>query len=211
MNNRFDQDAPSWDAKEYRIRLAEQVTAAIRREVKLYPEMDLLDFGCGTGLVSLALAREVATLTGLDNSSGMLEVFMDKAAGMNLGNVHSLNLNIGDGDSLPGLYDLILSSMTFHHFKDVPLLIQIIFNACKPGGNLCIADLDPDHGLFHNDNTGIHHFGFEREDMMGFFRSAGFLNVRAVTAATQSRTGMDGVEREFSIFLVTGQKPFNVR
>lgn len=40
---------------------------------------------------------------------GMLEVFMDKAAGMNLENVRCLNLDLGDGDALPGEYDLILS------------------------------------------------------------------------------------------------------
>jgi len=207
MNNRFDQDAASWDAKEYRIRLAENVAAAIRREVKLNPDMELLDFGCGTGLVSLSLAPEVASLTGVDNSAGMLEVFMDKAAGNNQGNVKCLNLNLGDGDALPGAYDLILSSMTFHHVKDIPAVIRVLFNALKPHGYLCVADLDPDHGLFHSDNTDVHHFGFEREVMMEFFRSAGFSKVRAATAATMPRVGDDGVEREFSIFLVTGVKP----
>lgn len=206
MNNRFDQDAASWDAKEYRIRLAENVAAAIRREVKLNAVMELLDFGCGTGLVSLSLAPEVACLTGVDNSSGMLEVFMDKAAGMNLENVRCLNLDLGDGDALPGAYDLILSSMTFHHVKDVPEVIRVLFNALKPGGHLCIADLDPDHGLFHSDNTDIHHFGFDREAMMEFFRSAGLSEVRVATAAIMPRVGDDGVEREFSIFLVTGVK-----
>jgi 2-polyprenyl-3-methyl-5-hydroxy-6-metoxy-1,4-benzoquinol methylase len=206
MNNRFDKDAASWDAKEYRIRLAGSVASAIRREVKLDTYMDLLDFGCGTGLVSLSLAGEVASLTGVDNSAGMLEVFREKASGMNLPNVHSLHLNLSEGDVLPFAYDLILSGMALHHVKDVTGLIRILFHALKPGGHLCIADLDPDQGLFHSDNTDIHHFGFERKMMMEFFRDAGFSQIRVSTAASLPRTGVDGIEREFSIFLVTGEK-----
>jgi len=206
MNNRFDQDAASWDAKEYRIRLADSVAEAIRKEVRLTPDMDVMDFGCGTGLVSLPLAVEVASLTGLDSSAGMLEVFMGKAATLNLGNVQSLILNLAEGDKLTGLYDLILSSMAFHHIKDIQGLVQILCVALKPGGHLCVADLDPDYGLFHADNSDIYHFGFERDEMMDSFRAAGLIRVRAATAAMMPRIGADGVEREFSIFLVTGVK-----
>ena len=131
---------------------------------------------------------------------------MEKAAGMNLGNVRSLNLNLGNRDVLTGSYDLILSSMAFHHVKDVPALIRMLFNALKPGGHLCVADLDPDQGLFHSDNTDIHHFGFERKQMTEFFRDAGLTQIRVTTAASLPRTGEDGVEREFPVFLVTGVK-----
>ena len=48
------------------------------REVKLSPDMDLLDFGCGTGLISLHLQPHVRSLWGVDTSSGMLEVFQGK-------------------------------------------------------------------------------------------------------------------------------------
>ncbi|MFA6127149.1 MAG: class I SAM-dependent methyltransferase [Bacteroidales bacterium] len=206
MTNRFDENASTWDSREYRVRLAESVSAAIRKEVQLSKQMEILDFGCGTGLVSLSLAGEVASLTGVDNSSGMLAVLMEKAASLNLVNVRSLNLNLGEGDILPGSYDLILSSMTFHHVKDVPSLIRTMYQSIRPGGYLCVADLDPDHGLFHSDNTDIHHFGFERETMMSYFLTVGFKEVRTVTAANLPRVGEDGVEREYSVFLVTGVK-----
>ena len=206
VSNRFDKSAASWDAKDTRVRLAESVAEAIRREVKLSTEMDLLDFGCGTGLVSLPWAHEVASLTGADNSAGMVEVFMDKAKGTNLGNVRSLILKRNDHDAIPGAFDLILSSMAFHHVKDVQAQIRVLYDALKPGGQLCIADLDPDQGLFHADNTDVHHFGFERELMMTYFRSAGFSNVRAATVTVLRRVGKDGMEREFSVFLVTGAR-----
>jgi 2-polyprenyl-3-methyl-5-hydroxy-6-metoxy-1,4-benzoquinol methylase len=206
MNNRFDQHAASWDAKEYRTRMAENVTAAMRKEVNLNPEMDIMDFGCGTGLVSLPLAMEVASLTGLDNSSGMLEVFLEKSKGLNLTNVQAQNLSLDAGDALTGSYDLILSSMTFHHVEDVPALVKILFSATKPGGTLCVADLDPDYGFFHSDNTDVKHFGFDRSIMMDHFRAAGFTDVKETTATKMPRVGQDNIEREFSIFLIVGRK-----
>ncbi len=207
MNNRFDQDASSWDAKDYRIRMADSVAAAIRQVVKVIPEMDVLDFGCGTGLVSMSLAQEVASLTGLDNSAGMLDVFMEKAADSNFRNVKSLNLDLSGKDEVVGFYDLILSSMAFHHILDVAGVILKLTRALKPGGFLCIADLDTEPGVFHADNTGVHHYGFDRDAIMSLYRSAGLINVGAVTATSTSRLGADNVERAFPIFLITGVKP----
>jgi ubiquinone/menaquinone biosynthesis C-methylase UbiE len=206
MNNRFDQNAASWDEKEYRIRLAENIAAAIQSQVPLHADMDLLDFGCGTGLVSLSLAAETKSLTGVDTSAGMLAVFKEKATGLGLANVTGINLNLDDGDHLPGMYDLIISSMTFHHVKNITRAIESLVRALKPGGHLCIADLDSDFGLFHSDNTDVHHFGFEREVMMEHFRSAGLIGVGVSTATTIRRVGEDQIEREFKVFLVTGQK-----
>jgi len=206
MDNRFDKNAASWDAKEYRLKLAENISKSVRTAVKLDPAMDLMDFGCGTGLVSLPLASEVASLTGVDTSTGMLEVFMEKAMTMELHNVKCLNLNLGNGEVLPGAYDLILSSMTFHHVKNVLVVIRSMYGALRPGGYLCIADLDLDSGLFHADNTDVHHFGFDREVMKEYFREAGFVDVSATTATAMPRVGEDGVERVFPVFLVTGIK-----
>ena len=199
-------NAATWDEKEYRIRMAENIAAAIRSVVTVEPDMDLLDFGCGTGLVSIPMAAEAKSLTGVDNSAGMLDVFKEKATAMGLENVSGFNLNLDKGDHLPGMYDLIISSMTLHHIKNVVQAIQSLSGALQPGGHLCIADLDSDNGLFHSDNTDVHHFGFEREVVMEYFRSAGLIDVRASTATTIKRVGEDQAEREFLVFLVTGQK-----
>jgi hypothetical protein len=48
----FDIVADTWDEEPRRVKLAEEVTAAIRREVSLTCEMEALDYGCGSGLVS---------------------------------------------------------------------------------------------------------------------------------------------------------------
>ena len=46
---------------------------ALKAQV-LQPHMDVLDFGCGTGLLAMGIADSVATVLGVDNSSGMIQV-----------------------------------------------------------------------------------------------------------------------------------------
>ena len=52
--------------------------------------------------------------------------------------------------------------MTLHHIPDVARLLAEFRNVLKPGGRLCIADLDSDGGRFHEDSTGVFHPGFDR-------------------------------------------------
>ena len=52
---RFDKAAATWEGEERRVLLASGVTEAIARRCALPADLDVLDFGCGTGLVSLGL------------------------------------------------------------------------------------------------------------------------------------------------------------
>jgi precorrin-6B methylase 2 len=52
---RFDRLAAEWDANPGRVALTQAVVAAIRNAVPLRPDMRALDFGAGTGLVTLGL------------------------------------------------------------------------------------------------------------------------------------------------------------
>ncbi len=55
----FDQSAASWDNEPRRIALMKAVGEAILREAQPTKDMDVLDYGCGTGLVSLFLLPHV--------------------------------------------------------------------------------------------------------------------------------------------------------
>ena len=51
----FDQAAATWDDNPMRIALMKAVGEAILREARPTKNMDVLDYGCGTGLVGLYL------------------------------------------------------------------------------------------------------------------------------------------------------------
>ncbi len=202
----FDGAATSWDEHPGRVKVAADIAQAILREIPLTSDMEVMDFGCGTGLVSIALQPFVRSVMGVDSSAGMLGAFEAKITRLGLGNVRTQFCDLARGDTLSGRYDLVVSAMTLHHVKDIEPLFDEFARITAPGGRLCIADLDPDDGEFHDDNTGVFHFGFARAALREVFEQAGFEHVEATDAAEVVKPGRNGEARRFSVFLMTGTR-----
>ncbi|HEX2965540.1 MAG TPA: class I SAM-dependent methyltransferase [Syntrophorhabdaceae bacterium] len=200
----FDKEAATWDENPVRVKLANNIASAISNEVPLTPEMNVMDFGCGTGLLTMQLRPFVRSVTGVDNSQGMLSRFDSKFVEMN--NINSELVDIDGGDALVGKYDLVVSSLALHHIKDLKALFHQFYEIIIPAGRLCIADLDSDNGQFHGDNTGVFHFGFDRPTLREVFTEAGFDNVRDMTAAEVVKPDINGQVRRFSVFLMSGRR-----
>jgi ubiquinone/menaquinone biosynthesis C-methylase UbiE len=176
------------------------------REITLTTNMDVLDFGCGTGLLTLALQPFVRSITGMDSSQGMLDVFKTKIKEQHLSNVKANYLDLDKGDILEGSYQLIVSSMTLHHIKNISPLLKQFYSILLPSGQLAIADLDLDDGQFHSNNDGVFHFGFDRKDLHQMFIDAGFRDVKHHAAAQVEKLAEDSQIRLFAMFLMTGRK-----
>jgi ubiquinone/menaquinone biosynthesis C-methylase UbiE len=200
----FDKEAAGWDEHPTRVQLAQDIASAIAREVPLGPTMGVLDFGCGTGIATLQLAASVGTVTGVDSSQGMLDVLKAKIDQQGHTNVTTRRLL--PGDEVSGSYDLIVASMTLHHVADIDAQLTQFFRALKASGWLCVADLDPEQGEFHDDNSGVFHFGFNRDALRRAFVRAGFGDVHDVTAAEVVKPTQKGGLRTFRVFLMTGRK-----
>ena len=202
----FDKEAASWDERPYRVKLARDIADAIRREITIGPGMDAMDFGCGTGLLTLQLQPLVRSITGADSSQGMLDILTAKITKLGLPNVRTALVDLDEGDSLTGTYHLIVSNMTLHHVRNIEPLFEQFHHILAPSGYLCVADLDSDDGQFHADNTGVFHFGFDRTELGRILTETGFDNIRVTSAAEMTRQTSAGEMRSFTIFLMTGQK-----
>ncbi|VVB63713.1 Ubiquinone/menaquinone biosynthesis C-methyltransferase UbiE [uncultured archaeon] len=202
----FNREAATWDENPARVKLADDVAHAISKQIILTPEMDVMDFGCGTGLLALRLQPLVHSVTGVDSSQGMLDIFNAKIAKLKLDRVKTLLADLDKGDLLTGNYDLVLSNMTLHHIKEIEPLFAQFHKVTASGGYLCIADLDLDGGQFHEDNTGVFHFGFDRAALQEVFTKAGFVDVRNISAAEMVKPSNSGELKRFSIFLMVGRK-----
>jgi len=202
----FDQEAVNWDQVPGRVKAAQDITQSMLREITLTPDMDVLDFGCGTGLLTFALQPFVRSITGADSSHGMLDVFKTKIKEQNLSNVKADYLDLDKGDFLTGSYHLVISSMTLHHIKNISPLLKQLYSVLLPSGQLAIADLDMDDGEFHGNNDGVFHFGFNRKELSLIFMDAGFQNIRTLHAAEIEKQAGDGKSRLFTIFLITARK-----
>ncbi len=92
--------------------------------------MDALDFGCGTGLLTLRPQPLARSITGMDSSPAMLEVLKDKIAKSGLANVHLQFCDL-EHQALPdGSYNLVTSSMTLHHIRKTAPLLAWFFGRC---------------------------------------------------------------------------------
>lgn len=202
----FDQDAVNWDQIPRRVKVAQDVAHNMIQEITLTPDIDVMDFGCGTGLLTFSLQTFVRSITGVDSSQGMLDVFKAKIKEQNLNNVKAEFIDLDKGDVLNCSYHLIVSSMTLHHIKNIASLLEQFYSILLPSGQLAIADLDLDDGQFHSDNEGVFHSGFDRKELHQMFIDTGFRDVRHRTAAQVEKTVGDGSSRLFTLFLITGIK-----
>lgn len=201
QTQRFDQEAATWDENPRRVSLAKGVAEAILRNIALSPSMAVLDYGCGTGLLTLNLRPHVGSITGADTSSGMLEVLGRKVADQRLSSVDAFQLRPEDGHALRGIYDLIVSSMTLHHIQELGPLFRRFHDHLRPGGQVALADLDTEDGSFHDQTDDVFHQGFERSRILRLLQQAGFEEMRAVTAHEIRRNG-----RDYPVFLATARR-----
>ncbi len=202
MTPSFDERAKTWDEEPRRLQLAADIFAAIERHVPLRPDASALDYGCGTGLLSLALAPRVRRVVAVDSSPGMLDVLSQKTRAAHLANVEPLHADFSK-DPLPAPpFALVASAMTLHHVPDVVALLRQFSSLLAPGGHLALADLDSEDGSFHRDNPSIPHRGFDRDAFAKQLAAAGFEHIRFHTAARIPKHG-----RTYSVFLATARTP----
>jgi 2-polyprenyl-3-methyl-5-hydroxy-6-metoxy-1,4-benzoquinol methylase len=204
----FDDAAATWDEKPDRIALAKSVGEAVLHAVSPTKSMDVLDYGCGTGLLGLFLLPHVKSVTGADASTGMLDVLQKKIDNNGLANMKTIRLDL-ENDSVPaGQYHLIVSNMTMHHIADTEKVVEAFYTMLHPHGILCIADLDSEPGIFHAPEVAdsVHHHGFNRMELESLVGRIGFTNSKTLTAHVLRKPIENGTERDFSIFLLVGDK-----
>ncbi len=204
----FNQAAAQWDSKPQRVMLAEAVAQRIAQQIPLRQDMHAIDYGCGTGLVSLALAPQLGKVLGIDSASEMLKVMEDKARAEKLHNVQTQLLDLTQQALPEQAVDLIVSSMTLHHIADTAHILAAFFQHLQPKGWLALADLDQEDGGFHPpDAQGVMHPGFERGDLQAQAELVGFCDVQFSTAHTIHKSEN---QRDYPIFLMTARKPVTV-
>lgn len=196
MRDYFSHKAGDYDQSEQRVNNVDSIAATIQGQVRLQPGMHVLDFGSGTGLLLQRIAPLVERITAVDISPSMNEQLEQKRERL------PCELEIREMDlvreTLDQRFDGIISSMTLHHVEDIAGLFARFHELLNPGGFIALADLDSEDGSFHEEDTGVFHFGFDRANLVNTARQAGFSNVDTVTASVIGKPS-----REYPVFLLT--------
>ncbi len=131
----------SWD--EHGSSGLTKVAAALLQAVQITPDAVVVDLGCGTGQISLPLARQGAQVLAVDVSSAMVRRLQAQAHRQGVQNLEALAIPIEELVLPTGNIDLIVSGYALHHLRDPDKgsLVAAAFGRLRPGGRLMVADM----------------------------------------------------------------------
>ncbi|MFD1902153.1 methyltransferase domain-containing protein [Enterococcus termitis] len=89
MNNLFDRIAEHYDSPK-QLELAKAISEKIKTELTNSKSKVVLDYGCGTGLVGLALADKFEQIVFVDPSKEMINIVDQKIEQMKLTNTQTI-------------------------------------------------------------------------------------------------------------------------
>jgi len=158
-------------ASEYFGAMVDEYDSLIRRAVPRYDEMiartveympdgarRILEFGCGTGNLTLATARRfpAAELSLIDGAREMLDLTRGRLEEGR--SVNTIEGRFEEVELPAGEFDVVTSSISLHHVVDKRALFERIRAALRPGGVLVFSDqmagqTDANHAINWNRMT----------------------------------------------------------
>lgn len=179
----FESKAATWDLEPRHVRRSIEVAGAIRQALQLRPGMTGIEIGAGTGLLSRALATDLASIEVTDASEAMVATAAAALAAGQFDHLRAHRFDVEHGPLPNGQFDLVFSQLALHHMADVPGVIARLFHLVSPGGATALVDLDHDpSGEFHSGMHDFHgHHGFHRDEISQWLADAGFADVTIVT------------------------------
>jgi len=109
------------------------------------PDMEVLEFGCGTGSTAIAHAPCVKHIQAIDISSKMIEIARRKADAESVNNVTFEQSTLDDFSAPAGGYDAVLALSVLHLLENREASIARIYEMLRPGGlfvssTACVGD-----------------------------------------------------------------------
>ena len=136
----YDRLAAEWDLM-YTAEDLEMLQFIVDKRLKARPGMDVLDLGCGTGILFDLLRRKVGasgSVTGVDFSFNMAAKAHRNFPFPNVAVVDADATNLPFGDAA---FDLAVVFSAFPHFADQPRTIAEIHRVLKPSAGCFIIHL----------------------------------------------------------------------
>ncbi|MCH9675534.1 MAG: methyltransferase domain-containing protein [Gammaproteobacteria bacterium] len=172
-------------------RLFDQYAATL----EVPPGGRVLELGCGTGVVTRALARRAdfrGTVLGIDQSAEFIEVA--KAQAESAGCAETASFRVGDAHGLeiePGSFDVVIAHTLISHVTSPETVLREAARALRSGGRLVVFDGDyasltydyPDEVLARRMNEALANATFNNPMIMRalprLFGSLGFRLTRS--------------------------------
>ena len=195
--NVFEQLAKRYDTEDRR-ELANVIVKEVRRELENSSSLSLMDYGSGTGLVSLELSDLVASILLVDSSEQMLEVAQAKIANRGIMNADILYSDFTQ-DTPKHKADVILMSLVLLHIPNTKKILQALFQILNQDGKLIIIDFEKNDKINH---PKVHN-GFTEEELNEILSEVGFRSSKRKTFYQGNRIFMN---QDASLFISSSIK-----
>ncbi|OCH94873.1 S-adenosyl-L-methionine-dependent methyltransferase [Obba rivulosa] len=214
----FDKEAHKFDAWPEVGVLTKKITATMR---ETHPHLfdkdttEVLDYACGTGMVSRELVPYVKSIVGVDISGGSVESYNKRTSELGFApeKMKAVCAELkGEEHELGGAkFDLIVCSLSYHHFASIDAITRTLASFLKPGGSLLVADRLPTEETEEKAaedypenvrHTVAHFNGFDEPEMRRVFEGVGLQQFQFMDGLTGTILGKD-----FKLFIARGVKP----
>ena len=195
--DKFKDKAQNWDSPK-KIEMANKFVQFIQKNSLFNKELDIIEAGCGTGLIGLNFVNQVNQLTMIDNSPSMLMVLEEKLFEQNLMNVTVIEGTIDD--YIGNQVDKIIIFMALHHINNIDRFIDRCYETIRPGGELIIGDLLEEDGSFHYPEK-VAHNGFNLSDLNQELKRKEFKILKSEIFSSISKNN-----REYPQFVIIAHK-----
>ena len=168
MEHHFNHKAESFDSPK-NIFIADLIRQEVEKQIVDFSDKRILDFGGGTGLVTLPLAAQSKLVMLVDISDKMLDQARLKVEKQAIDNVYLLQQDLLT-NPLNQLFDIIVVSRVLHHMPNVEKTLAMFRNHLVEDGQLFTADFV---------KTDVNHHGFHLDELEENLSQNGFLPVKS--------------------------------
>jgi ArsR family transcriptional regulator len=165
----------------------------------LLPPLEVVDFGCGTGVLTVELARWAAHVTAIDRSGAALSKAKAEAARQGLSNITFLEADLHALPLPNASADLVVVSQSLHHVDSIEHVLAEGARLLKPGGRLVVLELLPHEEEWVLARLGHQHLGFDPEVVRDAMRAVG-IEPQEIFPAPRDAAA------PFKAFLLTGTR-----
>ena len=203
--NEFDIKAAEWDKNQMHWERSAAIASEIKRIIPLKPEYSAMEYGAGTGILSMMLKDDLRDILLIDNSGEMIKQSEERIRNSGSKNLRARFFDLEHNDLQGENFDLIYTQMVLHHVTNVQSIFRRFSGLLNPGGYLAIADLYEEDGSFHGDGfTG--HNGFDPVKLAEELSELGFTDISERKCYVINRKISDNQTKLFDVFLLTARK-----
>lgn len=202
----FDNIAINWNEmrSEY---FKDDVREKILKKIEVKDKV-VGDLGCGTGFISLGLARKNPYIVfAIDQSINMLRELKKESIKQGFSNIYPIKSTLDELALFDDSLDAITINMALHHIIKPGKSIKEMYRVLRDGGRVVISDVYKHNGKWAKEEMHDEWLGFYENEIRGWLEEANFKDIEIEDTKLQAKgVSSKGEYTKTGIFLATAIK-----